>query len=442
MSGNTTTPYSDFTIPAAILRQPFVASGSRAPGSKFVEHVDDNVPCWTEPILIDNEETTKPGPALTTSFMNRVNNGIKFLRNKPCSALHILIATIAILAMALVSLREIYAFLTPTTFETVTQAQVTTCQTGSNIYDITATSWDMYIADFTFVTVNTQDDDFFLVTEEDNGYDACDEHEDDDDIPDDISEDSCLWMPEEGSHFLQNDTTWDMMKLAAGITTIENQFYRTPSPQPAQYDSDVQEFLAQMEAEAQEDSGSEWSDDDQDSRQDPFNVPANYDNSSDYTLPRAAKGLGNCREWYYEELDAAIPFPGYDIDVEMTEPEFIDAGINEAVAIEDPWAYEDMEDERLKTVEGWSNFCRLYYMEELYPPRARFPVTYASSTETAAEPEFYDEELEFEDEVPEPTTEDEEIPMPPSYLWASFDEGDDEGVPDPPTYLWASFNKE
>lgn len=36
----------------------------------------------------------------------------------------------------------------------------------------------------------------------------------------------------------------------------------------------------QMEAEAKEDSGSEWSDDDEDSRQDPVNVPANYDNLS------------------------------------------------------------------------------------------------------------------------------------------------------------------
>jgi len=44
--------------------------------------------------------------------------------------------------------------------------------------------------------------------------------------------------------------------------------------------------------------------------------------------------VGNCREWYYEELDAPVPFPGYENDLELTEPAFNDAGINEAVAVE------------------------------------------------------------------------------------------------------------
>lgn len=36
------------------------------------------------------------------------------------------------------------------------------------------------------------------------------------------------------------------------------------------------------------------------------------------TTPCLAKGLGNCREWYYEELVANVPFPGYENDLEMT----------------------------------------------------------------------------------------------------------------------------
>jgi len=171
-----------------------------------------------------------------------------------------------------------------------------------------------------------------------------------------------------------------------------------------------------MEADNFEDSGSEWSDDDEDSKRDPFNVPTHYDNNNDYTLPRATKGLGNCREWYYEELDAPIPFHGFDSDPEPMEPEFIDAGINEVVEAEDVWGYDGMEDERLVPIQGWTPpQGPLYYMQELYPRRARFQVTYATdghSDESSIEPEAYDEEFSFGEDIPEP----------PSYLWGSFND--------------------
>jgi len=223
VSSTTTTTSNDdyvpFTVPAPILRQPFVASGCRTPGSRFIEHIDDDVPCWTEPIDIDDEEVEEvTGPTFTTSIMAYTTTGIKFLRNKTWATLHIFITTVAIVAMAIVSLRDIYGFLAASSFKTLVQDDVATCQTGLNIHDITAASWDLYIANFVLSTVNTQDEHLFDVDQDEDRYQGGDEHEDDDDFPDDITEDSCLWMPEEGSHFLQHDPTWDMMKLAAGIT--------------------------------------------------------------------------------------------------------------------------------------------------------------------------------------------------------------------------------
>jgi len=74
---------------------------------------------------------------------------------------------------------------------------------------------------------------------------------------------------------------------------------------------------------------------------------------------------------------------------------------------------------------------KLSYTRKALPTRARVPVTYASADKTAVEPEFHDEELEFEEEIPEP----------PRHLQALFDQGDEE-VLEPLTYLWASFNEE
>jgi len=125
------------------------------------------------------------------------------------------------------------------------------------------------------------------------------------------------------------------------------------------------------------DSDSEWSDDDEGSMIDPFEIADNYDAGDDEVSGGIT--LGNTRDfcdWFEDEtLDEPIPFtlePTCDKNLDGSPVIQEEGDENEAVELEDVWGYDGAEDDKKNVLEGWEARPEpLFYMKELWPARAR-----------------------------------------------------------------------